>query len=180
MTHILQKLLGLNDKDRIFSSGIASLEKITGQKGVDTRLIADILSRGHQIMRQLGLATHDTTGKELYFALMSMAERADTRKELAETDYVIICLDGELISMNWIDVFENYHRKLPYSKRIMSNAKKALRAEIINRYVAQNKTNKHLVVETASIMGLLPDSDAWYNNSSLNHKHVEKITRSGN
>ncbi len=101
MAHKIQVFLGL-ERMPLFSDGILKLERSTGMSGVDTKLIADIISRSHEVMRKLGLAPHDTNGLELYHALAA-----------------------------------------------------------------------------ASDMGLLPDSDAWYNNPNYKHNHVAKSKRSG-
>ena len=53
MTKFLQSLLGVGDDDRVFRSGISKLEKMTGNSGVDIRLIADIIEKGHEIMKKL-------------------------------------------------------------------------------------------------------------------------------
>ena len=63
MTHYLQK--ALQSDESLLRHGLKELEKSTGDSGVDTRLIADILEKAHSVMRGLGLDTSDTTGREL-------------------------------------------------------------------------------------------------------------------
>jgi hypothetical protein len=69
MDSFLQNILGI--KTPLFSSGMTKLEKATGHSAIDVRLIVDINSRKTQILCELGLDPRDTTGREMYAALMS-------------------------------------------------------------------------------------------------------------
>lgn len=56
---------------------LQQLEKASGQKGVDTKLIGDIIEMAHESMRNLGLDHKDTTGPELYHALIAKVKEHD-------------------------------------------------------------------------------------------------------
>lgn len=68
MTRVLSELLGANPLD--FSSAIQKLEGASGHDNIDIRLSSDINHATRQKIRQLGLDPADTTGPELYAALM--------------------------------------------------------------------------------------------------------------
>ena len=67
MAHKLITLLGGGSAD---SLAIRELQ-LLARDGVDVRLIADILSKAHLVMRRLGLDPNDTTAEEVYYALIS-------------------------------------------------------------------------------------------------------------
>lgn len=170
MTHVLQKLLQIGDDKPLFNTGITQLEKSTGNSGVDTRLIADIISKSHKVMRQLGLDVKDTTGKELYYALCASVWRDDNEDLLEDTDYVLVILDNQIISLNMVDVIENSHHQLPFGKQIIKHGQRSLRGEILTRYINHGRTDKDTTVEIISSMGILPESDKWYNKNNYKHK----------
>lgn len=100
----------------------------------DVRLIADILHKAHLVMRQLGLDPSDTTPEEVYNALLNAVRTEQWLSLLAETDYVLADVNGEVISFNPIDVINNFHFQLPIEKRQTKAAKKGLGWEITKRY----------------------------------------------
>jgi hypothetical protein len=175
MANLLQKALKIDEP--IFTMGMRSLEKSAGNSGVDTRLIADIHENAHKVMRTLGLDTTDTTGRELYHALAAAVKRSDIEKLLLDTDYVLYAIGGDIISFNLVDVIENAHHELGYESRIISHGQRSLRGEIIERYINHIRTNEATTLEIVKSIGLLPDSDAWYNNAKAYKKQsmgVEK------
>ncbi|MEI6850514.1 MAG: hypothetical protein WCK26_00940 [Candidatus Saccharibacteria bacterium] len=174
MTHYLQSVLGVDSS--LFSKGIADLEKSTGNSGVDTRIIADILEESHKVMRFLGLDTTDTTGHELYYSLMAAVNRSGSEIEtvLTETDYALFVKDGQIISFNLIDVIENAHHEMPYKKQIISHGQRSLRGEIIGRYIDHKSTHNASTIDLVSSIGLLQESDAWYNNAKAYRKDIDK------
>ncbi|HUC96488.1 MAG TPA: hypothetical protein VMR16_02360 [Candidatus Saccharimonadales bacterium] len=163
MANLLQKALKIDEP--LFSTGMKILEKSTGNSGVDSRLIANIHENAHKVMRILGLDTGDTTGRELYHALVAAVKRGDIEGLLFDTDYVLYILDEKVISFNLIDVIENSHHELAYEKQVISHGQRSLRGEIIERYVKHARTDEATTLETIKSIGLLPDSDAWYNNA---------------
>ena len=88
MSRFLQLLL--DAQEPIFSAGLAKLEKSTGNCGIDTRLIADITEKAHIVMRRLGLDPSDTTGHELYAALIVTVKKDDGKVLLEGSDYVLL------------------------------------------------------------------------------------------
>lgn len=171
MANFLQQLLNMSEP--MFSVGMNQLEKTTGQSGVDTRLIADITHKAHDIMRKLRLDPADTTGRELYLALISCVKRGVFEELLADTDYVMMSYDGGPISFNLIDVIENSHHELSYDKRIVSHGQRSLRGEIVQRYIDHPRTSEVVAREIASHIGLLPESDSWYNEIESSHKLID-------
>jgi len=175
MTHYLQSVLEMVEP--LLNAGLAKLEKSTGNSGVDTRLIADILEKAHKTMRLLGLDTHDTTGRELYHSLLSIVKSKDFESILIDTDYVLYNIDNKVVSFNLIDVIENFHHELPYEKQVVSHGQRSLRGEIIGRYIKHARTNKATTLEIASSFGLSPEQDTWYNNAKAYRKITEKIRK---
>ena len=172
MAGYLQSLLGT--KEPIFSQGIIKLEKTTGNGGVDTRLIADITEKAHSIMRQLGLDIRDTTGPELYHALISTVKCGMCEPLLSDADYVLFAASDKIISFNLIDVIENAHHELTYEQQICSHGQRSLRGELITRYIEHDRTDEGTTREIASSIGLMPESDAWYNDVKYDKKQTSE------
>lgn len=160
MTKFLQRLLEINEP--LFSVGMNQLEKATGYGGVDTRLIADITHKAHDIMRRLGLDPADSTGRELYHALVTSVKKGTSEVLLMDADYVLMSFGDSVVSFNLIDVIENSHHELAYEQRIVSHGRRSLRGEIVQRYIEHTRTDGTTVLEQATDIGLLPDSDKWY------------------
>jgi len=172
MARFLQLLL--EAKEPMFSAGLTRLEKSTGHSGVDSRLIADITEKAHKVMRHLGLDVRDTTGRELYFALIESIKRGDGESLLVDNDYVLIVLDGIITSFNLIDVIENTHHGLSYEKQIVNHGQRSLRGELVGRYVGHARTDETTTRNVALDIGLLPESDAWYNKDNYQQKQIGK------
>lgn len=68
MTRILSELLGA--REPAFHQGLQQLERASGGVSEDIRLTTEILHAMQDRLRQLGLDPLDTTGRELYAALM--------------------------------------------------------------------------------------------------------------
>lgn len=170
MASFLQSILGIQEP--IFSAGLARLEKTTGNSGVDVRLLADIAEKAHSIMRRLGLDTRNTTGHELYFALNAAIRRKDGELLFMGADYVLLIIAGMPVSFNLIDVIENSHHEMPFGKNVISHGQRSLRGELVERYVNHARTNEATTYEIAYHIGLLPESDAWYNSSKYKYKQT--------
>ena len=175
MAKYLQQVLNLPEP--IFSSGLAKLEKATGDSGIDVRLIADVMAKAHNVMRKLGLDIKNTTAHELYFALNSSAKNGTGDDLLADMDYVLHIIDGKIISFNLIDVIENLHHELPLGKNIISHGQRGLRGELVGRYIEHVRTDEATTRETAIQIGLLQDCDECYNNHKHKHHLAEKILK---
>ena len=143
MSHIFKDLL--SSSNPLLVHTLSQLERSTGDEGVDLRLIADITHKKHEVMRALGLDTADTTARELYLALNSYIEREDNHELLFEADYVMARVDGEIVSLNLIDAIENSHHHIPFEHRLISHGQRALRGEILGRYVSHPRTNDEAV-----------------------------------
>lgn len=87
MTRVLSDLLHADEP--LFSLSMQQLERASGQQSVDVRLTADIITRSHQKMRELGLDPRDTTGLELYHALFGLVKLHDSflAKKLGVQDH---------------------------------------------------------------------------------------------
>lgn len=75
MSKMLSELLGA--KEPLFSMSVQELEEVTGRQSMDVRLTAEIIGKVHLGTKSLGLDPNDTTGKELYQALMNLTEKHD-------------------------------------------------------------------------------------------------------
>lgn len=69
----------LDAEEPLFTNALQQLERASGHKGIDVRLIADIAHTAHQSMRDMGLSPQDTTGHEFYRALLSRIRRDNER-----------------------------------------------------------------------------------------------------
>lgn len=75
MCKMLSELLGATEP--MFTIALQQLEKATGNPSADVRLTAEIIGKVHLKTRELGMDPKDTTGKELYQALINLAEKHD-------------------------------------------------------------------------------------------------------
>ena len=171
MGRFLQKIL--NAPEPLFTVGIHQLEKATGHSGVDTRLIADITHKAHDIIRELGLNPADTTAHELYQALNASLRRYKIEEYLLGADYVLLSIGNQTVSFNLVDVIENAHHQLPFDQRMMSHGQRSLRGEIVQRYMDHVRTNDVTARQIADAAGLLPESDQWHTTPSRDTAVVE-------
>lgn len=75
MSGVLSTLLELQPTQ--LAATISRLEDASGRPAVDVRLIAQLRSKVHQKLRELGLDPRDTTSNELYGALQGLVARHD-------------------------------------------------------------------------------------------------------
>ncbi|MBA2279314.1 hypothetical protein H0V99_02660 [Candidatus Saccharibacteria bacterium] len=75
MPHLLSSLLAADEP--LFSLAIRQLEDSSGRPGMDVRLISEIIEKIHKKSRALDLDTKDTTGEELYHALLNKIREHD-------------------------------------------------------------------------------------------------------
>lgn len=174
MARVLKELLG-NDHP-LFLMNVARLEQATGNAGIDTRLIGEIIEKGLGAVRKLGLDPADTTGHELYMALRSAVHHDQVAIVLADTPYVLVNLGDGPISLNIHDVIENAHHELPYEQRSLAHAQRNLRREIIRRYAEHERIQPDLVHQLAHEAGLVHEHDANYDiyHSKSTHKKEQK------
>lgn len=78
----------LHAKDPLFSTAIDQLEQATGKDGQDVRLTAEIIEKFNDRVKKLGLDPTDSTGKEIYNALLNLAKVHDEHlaKQIGGTD----------------------------------------------------------------------------------------------
>lgn len=153
MARFLQTLLSANEP--MFSVGLAKLEETTGHSGVDTRLIADITYKAYEVMRKLGLDTRDSTGQEVFLALIAAVRREAAESLLTDTDYVMLPIDNQVVSFNLFDVIENSHFGLSFENQSLSHGQLSLRSEIIRRYTDHPRTDDTVTHDIASSAGIL-------------------------
>jgi len=86
MATFLSDLLGAVEP--LFSLSVKQLEEASGRPGADVRLIAEIVGSVGIKSRELGLDPKDTTGEELYHALLNKIEKDDEHlvKQIGGTD----------------------------------------------------------------------------------------------
>ena len=156
MAKFLQQLLGNNEP--LFSTSLHGLEMSTSHSGTDLELIADITHAAHEIMRTLSLDPADSTAREVYLVLNAQVGSHDFEL-LFVADFVLLNINDELVSFNIIDVIENAHHQLPFEQRIVTHGQRALRGEIIQRYLAHDLTDEASTNELASQAGLLVPGD---------------------
>ncbi len=75
MSRIISELLGATEP--MFSIAIKQLEQASGKPGIDVRLTGEIIGQVIQKTKDLGLDPKDTTGKELYSALLAQYQKHD-------------------------------------------------------------------------------------------------------
>ena len=146
MARYLQKLL--NAKEPLFSAGLKKLEQATGNRGVDVRLIGDIQTKAHVIMRQLRLDPADTTTKELYGALHGTLPKS----VLKDSQYVGYISKDSVISFNANDVKRNKNRV--FVERTLDALRQNLAAELHRRYVAANPQVEARITELLTDAGI--------------------------
>jgi len=152
----------LQNDHPLFTANLAQLERATGNAGVDTRLIADVMHTAHEIMRSLGMDTADTTGKELYQALNAAVQTGRAEELLKSANYTLLNLGDGPISFNVQDAIDNAHHQLPYEERQVGHGQRHLRMEVIKRYAEHDRTNNELVHKLANEVGLSqPDDDQY-------------------
>lgn len=142
MSRILGELLG-NDHPR-FLVTLEEFEKASGRSGIDIRLLADITETAHKAMRSLGLDPKDTSAKELHHTLVASVERGKAERVLANTSFVLLVVEGELISFNLMDVIEASHHHLPFEQRPLGHAQRKLRLEVVKRYAEYELSLIHI------------------------------------
>jgi len=75
MSKMLSELLGATEP--MFSLALKQLEDSSGNPTADIRLSAEIMGKVRLKTKELGLDADDTTGKELYYALMNLVEKQE-------------------------------------------------------------------------------------------------------
>ncbi|MEX0934495.1 MAG: hypothetical protein WDZ42_01710 [Candidatus Saccharimonadales bacterium] len=78
----------LQAKQPAFDKAITQLEAQTHNQSIDAKLVAEILAKSHEKMRELNLDIEDTTGQELYRSLINIVAKHDEHlaKEIGGSD----------------------------------------------------------------------------------------------
>jgi ribokinase len=160
MTKFLQELL--TSTEPLFPQALSQLERSTGNEGVDVRLIADITHKAHQVMRELRLDTADTTARELYLALGAYIKQSTNHELFFDADFTLLKIEDDVISFNLIDVIENAHHELGFDQRMLSHGQRALRGEIVARYLAHPRSDEAVTRQFALDAGLVEPTDKHY------------------
>lgn len=141
MSRQLARLIGDDIKARI---ALTELRGMTRDDS-DIRLTADVLARAHSVLRALGLDPRDTTAKEVYQALLAQAPTIDQVACFKASDWVLLEIDGHVISFHPADIVDNYHHKLPLGKHRATHGRVALGQEIYRRYRDHPQTHNPAV-----------------------------------
>jgi hypothetical protein len=101
---MLSELLGATEP--MFTLALQQLERASGNPSVDVRLTAEIIGKMHMKTKELGLDVKDTTGKELYFALLGQIEKHNNHlvKQIGGKDPDDIVTLMPLMKKAWEDV----------------------------------------------------------------------------
>lgn len=75
MTKFLAELL--KAKNPLFDNALDQLEQASGRDGADVKLTADIIEKFNAKVKELGLDPNNSTGKEIYRALINLAKEHD-------------------------------------------------------------------------------------------------------
>jgi hypothetical protein len=86
MSKTISELLGATEP--MFSIAIRQLEEASGNPSADVRLTAEIVGKIRLKIQELGLDPDDTTGRELYHALLNLIEKHEKHlaKQIGATD----------------------------------------------------------------------------------------------
>lgn len=131
----------LEDTTPILLKCFRDLEKATGSKGIDAKLVGDILQKSRMVMKDLGLDPNDTTPEELYNALRV----SDYHAVLAETPYIAVVIGQEMISFNADDIAYDEKRSARFKYRSRTHYKAALKEEIAKRYKQSSPVKQKVV-----------------------------------
>ena len=75
MSRLIAELLAAEEP--LFSLSLRQLEEVSGLPGIDTRLTAEMIGKVRLKTQELGLDADDTTGRELYKALVNQIAKHD-------------------------------------------------------------------------------------------------------
>lgn len=150
MTSRLGRLLGADQKGAM---ALLELRNMTRDDS-DVRLFADVLARAHSIIRALGLDPKDATAEEIYQTLKAAAPKVEETACFKASDWVLLEVDGQVISFNPVDVVNNYHYELPLGEHQTSEAKRGLGFEITKRYKDHPNTHSPRVEQVVCDGGI--------------------------
>ena len=165
----LAELLG-NDHP-LFVRNIAEMEKASGGAGIDARLVGEIIEKAHSILRALGADSANCTAQEAYHILNSAVASGRAPKALKDAEYILLRMEGGIVSFNAQDVVENAHHGLSFAERKLDHAQRHLRMEIVRRYAEHERTHTEAIHKLASEINVHQPSDHDYARVAV---HVEE------
>ncbi|HEY0965093.1 MAG TPA: carbohydrate kinase family protein [Candidatus Saccharimonadales bacterium] len=165
----LADLLG-NDHP-LFARNIAEMEKASGNAGIDTALVGEIIQKSHEALRQIGIDSSDCTAEEAYHALNSSVASGRAQEAL-KVPYLLLRFENGVVSLNLQDVIENSHHQLSFGDRKIDHGQRHLRMEIVKRYAEHERTHEPVIRALAKEIDIEQASDHDY-------KKVEVHTMNG-
>ena len=163
MTKFLSEALGAVEP--VFSRGIQQLEYAAGRPGTDIRLTAEIIQRTRAKIGQLGLDPDDTTGPELYNALLqrlrtdeTVAKKALGLAEDAAPDDIVARVTqylGKQVSDN------SFTLKASVAKRLLKKKPPKTAMKRLG-YRSVDSLLKHETAAQVYAAALITESNAWH------------------
>ena len=162
MTRVLSELLGA--KEPSFRLGLRQLEQAGGRPSADIRLSSEILQATQAAIRDLGLDPRDTTGPELYNALLERAKQDDkTVRELlgASTDDKDLTVRMQRLVRNFDIPKKTFALKASVAKRLLKKnpPKKAMKQL---GYRSVDSMLKHEPVAQLYAAAAVAETPAWH------------------
>jgi len=151
MANLLRDLL--DAKEPLFSLSIKQLEEASGKKGIDAKLIGDIIQKVHEATRKLGMDHADTTGEELYHALLAKIKEHD--------EHLARAIGGENA--------EDVQQLLPLIKKAVESADVPKSCWVLKKSVAKEMLRKS---PPPTIMNLLGYRSI---DSMLKHENLAEV-----
>lgn len=133
MTRVLSELLGAREPE--FRLGLKQLEQAAGLPSEDIRLATDVQHKVQRKLRELNLDSHDTTGEELYAALM---------EHVREDNQVL----HELLGAD-----TNEHNLMPRVERLVVSLDVPKQVFAMKTTVAKKLLRKHAPKKTMKRLG---------------------------
>jgi hypothetical protein len=147
----LQSLL--DAEEPLFHHSIEQLEEVSGREGTDVRLTAEIIEKAHKAMTKLGLDPQDTTGPELYRALLSLVKQQDVH------------LARSIGGSNADDI----QTLLPLMKKAVEDAKIPKSCWVLKKHIARDFLKK---TPPANILKMLGYDDV---DTMLKHENLGEV-----
>jgi ribokinase len=170
----LADLLG-NDHP-LFVRNIAEMEKASGNAGIDTALVGEVMEKAHATLRSLGIDSSDVTTEEAYHTLNSSVRGGKAEELLKGTEYVLFRIGTDVVSFNIQDVIENAHHELSFADRKLDHAQRHLRMEIVKRYAEHERTHEPVIRKLAKDINVEQSTDHDYMPVTIHQNDKDKPT----
>ncbi len=129
MSRALMTLLG-RPNDKLLEIAFNDLEKATGNRAIDAKLVGDVLHKAHSVIREMELEG-DVTAEELYHALRVHEDLLDDSSQ-----FVGLVMNGDVVSLNRDDIASDEADSRKFGERSLVHLEKSLAGEIVQRYTA--------------------------------------------